>query len=577
MAAINGTILIIALPVIFDGIHVNPLAPGQSSLLLWVMLGFNVATTVLLVLFGRLSDIFGRVRLYNLGFAVFTLGSILSSITWSKGMAGELELIIFRVIQGVGGALLFSNSSAILTDAFPSNQRGLALGLNQIAAIGGSVIGLVVGGLLAATGHWRWIFLVNVPVGLAGTVWAYVALKELSRKATDTKLDIWGTVTMGLGILGIMLGLTYGIMPYGNHPMGWTNPWVLTGIIGGFVLLGVFIWVEHVVESPMFYMPLFRIRAFAAGNLTTFFSALARGGLQFMLIIWLQGIWLPLHGVSYQDTPLQAGLDTLPQTVGFLIAGPISGYLSDRFGARLFATFGMAIAAVGFLLLIGLPVDFHFWTFAVDLFIIGFGMGLFASPNSASVMNSVPAKYRGVASGMMATFMNAGMMMSMGIFFSIVIAGLSQKLPTALLTGLTAQHVPAAIAQQVSQLPPTASLFAALLGYNPLQSMLPAQVLHMIPPHNAATLVGHTFFPNLIGPPFMHGLSLAFWISFALCVAATISSWLRGKNFVYDDDSDPTQKPSSKKKPAAPVQPNAVPSPQMNASVQNTMPETAAK
>lgn len=538
MAAINGTILIIALPVIFAGIKVNPLAGGQTSLLLWVMLGFNVATTVLLVMFGRLSDIFGRVRLYNLGFAVFTLGSILCSLTWSKGMAGELELIVFRLLQGVGGAFLFSNSSAILTDAFPTNQRGLALGLNQIAAVGGSVIGLVVGGLLAATGHWRFIFLVNVPIGLVGTVWAYVALKELTVRSKNTKLDIWGNVTLGVGILGIMLGLTYGIMPYGSHPMGWTNPMVLSGIIGGVICLAIFTVIEAKVNSPMFNLSLFRIRAFTAGNVSTFLSALARGGLQFMLIIWLQGIWLPLHGVAYENTPLLAGIDTLPQTFGFLLAGPLSGFLSDRFGSRMFATGGMVISAIGFYLLNTLHVNFHYLPFAVYLFIIGFGMGLFASPNSAAIMNSVPSRFRGVASGMLATFMNAGMMMSMGIFFSIVIAGLAQKLPQALTNGLAAQGLPAALVHKIAGLPPMASLFAALLGYNPLKSLVPQQALALLPKHNQETITGHTFFPTLIGQPFMHGLSMAFWISLALSAVAALASWLRGKPFIYDESED---------------------------------------
>jgi len=538
MASINGTILIIALPVIFSGLQVNPLQGGQTSLLLWVLLGFNVATTVLLVTFGRLSDIYGRVKLYNLGFLIFTIGSVLCAFTWSKQTNGEIELIIFRLIQGIGGAFLFSNSSAILTDAFPENQRGLALGLNQVAAIGGSVIGLVVGGLLAATGHWRWVFLVNVPIGIIGTIWAYLALKEVSRKV-KAKLDIWGNIYLGLGILGIMVGLTYGIMPYGGKAMGWTNPLVLSGLIGGVVCLIVFVWVEAHVQQPLFNLSLFKNRPFTFGNLSGLFASLARGGLSFMLIIWLQGIWLPIHGVSYTNTPLQAGLDTIPQMVGFLIAGPISGYLSDRFGARLFSTGGMVISAIGFLLLNSLPFNFHFWTLATYIFIIGLGMGFFASPNSASIMNSVPARSRGVASGMLATFQNAGMMMSMGLFFSIVIAGLANTLPRAFLTQLTAQGVPFAYAKAVSQLPPTASLFAAMLGYNPLKSLLPPQALQGLSANKVALITGHTFFPNLIGAPFMHGLGLAFIISFGLSVLAALASLFRGKHFVHRDDVEP--------------------------------------
>ncbi|XDL52540.1 MFS transporter [Alicyclobacillus fastidiosus] len=545
MATINQSILIIALPVIFNGLHVNPLAANQTGLLLWVLLGFNVATTVLLVLFGRLSDMFGRVRLYNLGFLIFTIGSVLAALTWSKGTAGEIELIIFRIVQGIGGGFLFSNSAAILTDAFPENQRGMALGLNQVAAIGGGIIGLLVGGALAATGHWRWIFLVNVPVGLVGTVWAYVALREVNKRTSKQHLDIWGNLTLTIGLLGIMMGLTYGIMPYKQHSMGWSNPWVLTGLIGGVLVLILFVIIEMFTEQPLFNLRLFKIWPFTAGNISGLLAALARGGLQFMLIIWLQGIYLPLHGVSYANTPLIAGLYTLPQMLGFLVAGPISGILSDRFGARTFATLGMVITAAGFYLMTTLPVDFNHWVFWIYLFIIGAGMGLFASPNSAAIMNALPAQYRGVGSGMRSTFTNAGSMLSMGLFFSIMIAGLAQKLPEAMQSGLTQHGVPLAGAVKVAQLPPTSSLFAALLGYNPLQNLLQQfGILQQMPASQAKYVVGSTFFPSLIGSPFMHGLSLAFTVSLVMSLVGAIVSIFRGKRYVHvekvsDQSSEP--------------------------------------
>lgn len=537
MATINQSILIIALPVIFNGLKVNPLAGGnQTGLLLWVLLGFNVATTVLLVLFGRLSDMFGRVRLYNLGFLIFTIGSVLASITWSKGTAGEVELIIFRIVQGIGGGFLFSNSAAILTDAFPANQRGLALGLNQVAAIGGGIIGLLVGGALAATGHWRWVFLVNVPVGLAGTVWAYIALKEVAKRQIKQHLDIWGNLTLTIGLLGIMLGLTYGIMPYRQHSMGWSNPWVLTELIGGVIVLVLFVIIEMFTEQPLFNLKLFKILPFAAGNLSGLLASLARGGLQFMLIIWLQGIYLPLHGVSYANTPLIAGLYTIPQMIGFLVAGPISGILSDRFGARTFATLGMVVTAIGFYFMMTLPIDFNHWLFWIYLFVIGVGMGLFASPNSAAIMNALPAQYRGVGSGMRSTFTNAGSMLSMGLFFSIMIAGLAQKLPQALQSGLIQHGVPLAGATQISHLPPTSSLFAALLGYNPLQSLLQQfGLLKQMSTSQAHYVIGQTFFPSLIGPPFMHGLKLVFEVSLIMSLVAAVVSFFRGKHYVHVD------------------------------------------
>lgn len=541
MATINQTILIIALPVIFKGLQVNPLAgSGQSGLLLWVLLGFNVATTILLVTIGRLSDMYGRVKLYNLGFAIFTIGSILCSITWGKGTDGEIQLIIFRLIQGVGGAFLFANSTAILTDSFPTNQRGFALGLNQIAAIGGGVLGLIVGGLLASTGEWRWVFLVNVPVGLFGTIWAYIALHEVDKKATKSRIDIWGNLTLGIGLLAVLVGLTYGIMPYKNHPMGWANPWIIISLIGGVVMLVLFGFVERFVKDPLFDLRLFKIRAFTFGNIASILSALARGGLNFMLIIWLQGIWLPLHGVAFSDTPLQAGLDTIPQMVGFLIAGPISGYLSDRFGQKLFSTLGLVVAAIGFLLLNILPVDFHFWPFAFYIFIIGIGMGLFSSPNSAAIMNSVPAKMRGAASGMRSTFMNAGMMMSMGIFFSIVISGLAAKLPAEMTKGLSNTGLSPQVVHQIASLPPISSLFAALLGYNPLQSLIPPQAMSQLPKQMQQHLEGHSFFPHLIGGSFQHGLRLAFIMSVIMLLVGALASLLRGKNFVYDDEKEST-------------------------------------
>ena len=535
MAAINGTILIISLPAIFRGIHVDPLVAGQTSLLLWVLLGFNVATTIFLVTFGRISDTYGRVRLYNMGFAVFTLGSIFLFLTWGTGIAGEWQLIIFRFVQGIGGAFLFANSAAILTDAFPANERGLALGLNQVAAVGGAVIGLVVGGLLSAW-DWRMVFLVSVPVGLLGTVWAYLALHEIARPQRQQRIDLWGNLTFGLGVLGVLLGLTYGIIPYKTQTMGWHSPFVLTALIGGTVLLLISVAVESVVDDPMFPLGLFRNRAFAAGNISGFLASVARGGLQFMIIIWLQGIWLPLHGVSYANTPLQAGIDTLPQMVGFLIAGPLSGRLSDRFGARWFGFAGMMASAAGFFLMQTLPSDFSYWAFAAYLFLIGLGMGMFASPNTTAIMNSVPAKNRGVASGMRATFQNAGMMVSMGIFFTLIIIRLATALPPAMTRGLSHFGLPGAIVHGLAHLPPTATLFAALLGYNPMAHLVPAAVLAHLPPVTVHQLLGERFFPTLIAEPFSEALGTVFIFSMVLSLVAAFASLLRGRRYIYDED-----------------------------------------
>src|SRR3984885_3017901 len=532
MATINASIMLIALPDIFRGIGVNPLQPGNTTLLLWLIMGCRVVPGVLVVSFGRLGDMFGRVRMFNLGFALFAFFSILLSVTWLHGTSAAWWLIGMRILQGVGGAMLMANSSAILTDAFPSNERGLALGLNQVAGIAGSFIGLVLGGLLAPI-SWRLVFLVSVPFGVMGTIWSYLKLKELGVRK-PAKLDWWGNVTFAVGLIAVLVGITYGIQPYGGHVMGWTSPVVLTLIFGGLAVLALFCVIEARGAEPMFQLSLFKIRPFTAGNVASLLSGLGRGGLMFILIIWLQGIYLPMHGYNFADTPLWAGIAMLPLTVGFLVAGPISGYLSDRFGARPFATGGMLVAALSFLLLELLPVNFSYPEFAAILFLNGVGMGLFASPNRAGIMNSLPASRRGVGAGMSATFQNSSMVLSIGIFFSLIILGLSSSLAGHLFTGLTAQGVPAGDALRLSHLPPTAVLFAALLGYNPIQMLLgPGPT--KLPGSNAAYLTGHSFFPSLISAPFHAGLSVAFDFAIVACLIAAVASLLRGKHYVHDD------------------------------------------
>jgi EmrB/QacA subfamily drug resistance transporter len=534
MATIDASIVLIAFPAIFKGIGINPLAPGESSYFLWLLLGYLVVTATLLVTFGRISDMFGRVRLYNLGFLIFAVGSTLLAFTPGTGNAGALELIIFRLIQGIGSGFLLSNSAAILTDAFPPNQRGRALGINQIAGIAGSFIGLILGGILAAI-NWRLVFLVSVPVGIAGTIWAYMMLREIATIRQHQKIDWLGNIAFALGLTILLLGITYGIEPYGGSPMGWGNPLVIGAIVLGILLLVAFVWIEQHVDDPMFRLDLFKIRMFAAGNIAGFLSALGRGGLQFMLIIWLQGIWLPLHGYSFEQTPLWAGIYMTPLPFGFIVMGPISGYLSDRFGARFFSTAGMLLQAAGFIGLTLLPVNFNYALFAVLLFVLGCGSGLFASPNTSSIMSSVPPQTRGVSSGMRATFQNSATLVSIGLFFSIVTLGLAATLPSTLSTGLIANGVPAQAANTIAHLPPTAALFGAFLGYNPIGELLPPQVLQAISPAHKAVLLGKSFFPNLISAPFMDGLHAVFYISAALCLIAAGASLLRGKRVIYGE------------------------------------------
>ena len=545
MATINGSILLIALPDIFRGVGINPLEPGNTSLLLWLIMGYLVVTAVLVVTFGRLGDMFGRVKMYNAGFAVFSVFSVLLSVTWMHGTAGVLWLIVMRILQGVGGAMLMANSNAIITDAFPVEQRGLALGLNQVAGIAGSFLGLIIGGVLGPI-DWRLVFLVSVPVGLFGTVWADLKLHDTGVRQ-PAKSDWWGNLTFAVGLIAVLVGITYGIQPYAGYTMGWTNPVVLAAMGGGVLVLAIFCVVEAKVAEPMFELSLFRIRAFTAGNVASLLAGLGRGGLMFILIIWLQGIWLPQHGYSFASTPLWAGIYMLPLTVGFLVVGPVSGWLSDRFGARSFATGGMVIAAVSFGWLALLPVNFSYWEFAVVLLLNGMGMGLFASPNRASIMNSLPPNRRGVGAGMSTTFQNAAMVLSIGIFFSLMISGLAQSLPQTMSAGLIAQGVPAADAMRVAALPPVAVLFASLLGYNPIQSLLGPAVLHQLPAGHAAYLTGRGFFSALISGPFSDGLTVAFGFAIAACIVAAIASWLRGGKYVYREpqptNAAPTPQP----------------------------------
>ncbi|HXW44392.1 MAG TPA: MFS transporter [Streptosporangiaceae bacterium] len=534
MATIDGSIVIISMPAIFRGIHLSPLAPGNITYVLWMIMGYLLVQAVLVVTLGRLGDMFGRVKIYNLGFVVFTLASIALSLDPFTGGDGALWLILWRVGQAFGGAMLMANSAAILTDAFPANQRGMALGINQIAGISGQFVGLLLGGLLAAW-DWRAVFWVNVPIGVWGTIWAYRSLREIAT-TRRARVDWVGNVLFAVGATSLLAAITFGIQPYGGHATGWTNPKVVTGLAAGVVLLVTFCIVETKIAEPMFRMSLFKIRAFAAGNAASLMSSMARGGLQFMLVIWLAGIWLPLHGYDFTVTPLWAGIYMLPLTAGFLIAGPVSGYLSDRYGSRPFATAGLLVAAAAFTCLMLLPVDFPYWAFACIIFCNGVGSGLFASPNTSSIMSSVPARHRGAASGMRSVFQNSGMSLSIGFFFSLMIAGLANTLPRTLSKGLEAQGVPAAAASHVAHLPPVSTLFSALLGYNPIAGLLgPTGVLAKLPRHNVAVLTGHEFFPNLIAAPFHHGLDIVFTAAIAMSILGALISLLRGKQFYYTE------------------------------------------
>ncbi len=535
MGMINMSIVLISLPAIFNGIHINPLNSFQY--LMWILMGYGLVTATLLLSFGRISDMYGRVKMFRLGFLIFTFASILLYLTPSTGNTGALEIIGFRIIQAVGSALFMANGAAILTDSFPSNERGEALGINMVALMSGQFLGLIFGGVLAVF-DWRYVFLVSVPFGLFGTIWSYYKMKETSIKAVKTKIDIYGNITFVLGITLLLVGVTYGLIPYGSSPMGWNNPWVITSMILGLLSLILFPFIENRVESPMFRLDLFKNRMFAYANIAGFLGSLSRGGVMFMLILLLQGIWLPLHGYSYESTPFWAGIYMLPLIAGIIIMGPISGILSDKYGPRWIATIGMVISAIAFLLLAALPTNFSYLEFGLTVFIMGVGSGMFGSPNSASIMNSVPSQDRGVASGMMYTIMNTAFTASMAIFFTIVIIGITQRFPDAMTTSLAsigAVH----LAPVLSNIPPTAALFSAFLGYNPVNAILaalPAPFVVSIPHSTLNTLTGTTWFPSTLEIAFIPSLRTSFYIGAVLCTIAAILSALRGEKYIYEDE-----------------------------------------
>jgi MFS family permease len=533
IAMIDASIVLIALPDIFRGIHIDPLHPGNTIYLLGIVMGFLIVTSVLVVSLGRLGDIYGRVRIYNLGFLVFTVFSVPLCVTWMYGPTAAIWLIVFRIFQALGAAMLIANSAAILTDAFPANQRGLALGINNIAGIVGTTIGLVVGGILAPI-SWRLVFLVSVPIGLFGTIWAYRSLHELAERRA-AKIDWWGNLAFAAGLVAVLVGIATGIQPYGHHDMGWSSPKVITELATGIVLLALFALIELHAEDPMFDLRLFRIRAFLAGNVASLLGAIGRGGLQFMLVIWLQGVWLPLHGYSLVTTPMWAGIAMLPLIGGFLVAGPISGILSDRFGPRRFAVTGPVVCAVSMALMSALPVNFSYAEFAVLLAVFGIGNGMFASPNRANVMNSLPPWRRGVGSGMAATFQNSGQVLSIGIYFSLMVIGLAAKLPHAIQFGLIARGVPASTAFSVAHVSPVATLFAALLGANVVTAHMTPHVLHSLSPATLRAISSRSFFPRLITPAFAGALSDALRFSVIAFLVTAAASWMRGSSQRWEE------------------------------------------
>ena len=468
MATVDGSIVIVSMPAIFRGINLNPLVPGNVTYLLWMIMGYLLVQSILVVTLGRLGDIFGRVKIYNLGFLVFTLASVGLSFDPFQGTHGALWLIGWRFVQAFGGAMLMSNSAAILTDAFPEGKRGMALGINQVAGISGQFVGLLLGGLLSAW-DWRAVFWVNLPFGLFGTVWAYKSLREIAstRKA---RIDWLGNLTFAAGAGVLLTSITFGIRPYHSDPTGWANPMVFGGLILGVALLALFCFIETRVKDPMFRLSLFRIRAFAAGNIASLLGAIARGGLQFMLVIWLAGIWLPLHGYDFTVTPLWAGIYMLPLTAGFLIAGP---HLRHAVGpVRRAAVLHQRAAGGG--LLLHRP---H--AAAGQLPLLGVRAAdlrqrdrlrpvRLAEHRRHHVVGPRPPPRRGVRHAV-----HLPELRHVAVHRHLLLADdrrPGQHAAQDAHPGLTAQGVPLATANSIAHLPPVSTVFAAMLGYNPVRT-----------------------------------------------------------------------------------------------------------
>lgn len=405
IASLDLNIIFIALPTIASELDTSLFT------MVWIIIGYSLVTGSILLNLGRLGDIFGRVNLYTLGFIVFTVGSGLCSISQS----GE-QLIVFRIVQAVGAAFLFSNSIAILTDSFPSNERGKALGINQIAMVLGSILGLVAGGFLTSYLGWRSIFWINIPIGVIGVIWSYKYLKELGSISRE-KIDWLGNAAFAAGLFFILAGITiwsFGIIS--NFLI------IFLLIFGGFSLLIIFGLIEKYIskEYPMFHFSLFKIKTFLGGNIAIFLNSIARGNFIFLISIYLQGALVNL-------SPVETGTYLIPVFVTLAIFGPLSGWLSDKYNSRFFSALGLFISGIGFLFLTQLQIKANFIELLLPFILIGAGMGMFASPNRASIMNSVPRRRRGVSASTGTTLFYVGRTLSVGISFLIMTSLVSSE------------------------------------------------------------------------------------------------------------------------------------------------------
>jgi len=530
MASMTMSAIIIALPDILRGIGVNPMSPLGFASMMWLMFSYPLMVAVAVPIVGRLSDMYGRGRMFTIGDAIFTVMSTLLGIVPGYGSVAVAQMIAYRFVQGLGGSMMFTNSAAIITDVYPPHRRGVAMGIVSIAFSAGSIIGLVVGGVLAVV-NWRLVFLVNTPIGIASTAWAYVTVYRLPLGLRRVRVDYLGASMLAASLVLLLLGITFGMLPSGNSMMSWGSPMVLGLIGGGLLLMALLIPVEMRTGEPILKINLFRIRPFTFGVLSALFLFLAQGANVFVLSLLLQAIYLPMHGVPYSETPLLAGIYLIPSSVANAVFAPVGGRLINRFGARVVSTIGAVLLGVSFELLTLLSLNFNYTLFAADLFLMGTGSGLFQSPNLVSIMSSVPQEDRSAASGLRASMQNIGLLMSFAVFLTLILVGSATALSTSISSALTKVGVPSDVVSELTRIPPAYALFAAFMGYDPMKFLM-SQAGVDLPGSVYAAVTKPTFFPSAIAPAMATGFIYAYHIAAIMAFTAAIFSYLRGREHI---------------------------------------------
>ncbi|WP_066797234.1 MFS transporter [Caldivirga sp. MU80] len=530
MASMTMSAIIIALPDILRGIGVNPMSPLGFASMMWLMFSYPLMVAVAVPIVGRLSDMYGRGKMFTIGDAIFTVMSTLLGIVPGYGSVAVAQMIAYRFVQGLGGSMMFTNSAAIITDVYPPHRRGVAMGIVSIAFSAGSIIGLVVGGVLAVV-NWRLVFLVNTPIGIASTAWAYVTVYRLPLGLRRVRVDYLGASMLAASLVLLLLGITFGMLPSGNSMMSWGSPMVLGLIGGGLLLMALLIPVEMRTGEPILKINLFRIRPFTFGVLSALFLFLAQGANVFVLSLLLQAIYLPMHGVPYSETPLLAGIYLIPSSVANAVFAPVGGRLINRFGARVVSTIGAVLLGVSFELLTLLSLNFNYTLFAADLFLMGTGSGLFQSPNLVSIMSSVPQEDRSAASGLRASMQNIGLLMSFAVFLTLILVGSATALSTSISSALTKVGVPSDVVSELTRIPPAYALFAAFMGYDPMKFLM-SQTGVDLPGSVYAAVTKPTFFPSAIAPAMATGFIYAYHIAAIMAFTAAVFSYLRGREHI---------------------------------------------